>query len=596
MWNKQLKELSMWYYNRNIKFKLTLYFLVLILLSFLLIGVVNIIILSKSFEDSANQRAFLAISQANTSVDNLIRGMENAIDIISSNEHVVNFLEKHNLEDDNRLLEKKAFDFLESYSKHYFEISGLAIVNEEGTFVSNSMERKVNKLITTEEWYQQCINKPESIHIFQSMLGRSLQGNYDAGVNDIITVAKALKTPSGDKVRGAIIIDFRVKVLEDMLEDIRLGKEGFIYIANSAGEPVYSPLRSVVPRVKSQWFIEGNYGVFKKYIQGKQYSFIFTSSFYTKWRIVAVFPMHETLEEINNFKYYSYIVLIIESIIALIISVLFSSSISKPINRLKNLMKKAEKGDLTVRFNSIYDDEVGQLGKSFNVMIYEIKNLIAEVRKEQKSKREAELKVLQAHIKPHFLYNTLDTINWMALKYNAEDIIETINALTKLFRIGLSRGDEIISLSEEIKHVRSYLTIQKQRYEDILDFEIRLGEEMENYLVQKVIIQPIVENAIYHGIKQKGEPGIIIIKAKVVLNKLVITVFDNGVGIHKDKLDRINDILQNGSVERIGYGVFNVNERIRISRGLEYGIKIFSKQGKGTIVKIYNPIVHFTDK
>ena len=229
-------------------------------------------------------------------------------------------------------------------------------------------------------------------------------------------------------------------------------------------------------------------------------------------------------------------------------------------------------------------------------MIYEIKNLIAEVRKEQKSKREAELKVLQAHIKPHFLYNTLDTINWMALKYNAEDIIETINALTKLFRIGLSRGDEIISLSEEIKHVRSYLTIQKQRYEDILDFEIRLGEELENYLVQKVIIQPIVENAIYHGIKQKGEPGIIIIKAKVVLNKLVITVFDNGVGIHKDKLDRINDILQNGSVERIGYGVFNVNERIRISRGLEYGIKIFSKQGKGTIVKIYNPIVHFTDK
>ena len=596
MWNKQLKELSVWYYNRNIKFKLTLYFLVLILLSFLLIGVVNIIILSKSFEDSANQQAFLAISQANTSVDNLIRGMENAIDIISSNEHVVNFLGNYNLEDDSRLLEKKAFDFLESYSKHYFEISGLASVNKEGTFVSKSMERKVNKLITTEEWYQQCINKPESIHIFQSMLGRSLQGNYDAGVNDIITVAKALKTPSGDKVRGAIIIDFRVKVLEDMLEDIRLGKEGFIYIANSAGEPVYSPLRSVVPRVKSQWFIEGNYGVFKKYIQGKQYSFIFTSSFYTKWRIVAVFPMYETLEEINNFRYYSYIVLIIESIIALIISVLFSSSISKPINRLKNLMKKAEKGDLTVRFNSIYNDEVGQLGKSFNIMIYEIKNLIAEVRKEQKSKREAELKVLQAHIKPHFLYNTLDTINWMALKYNAEDIIETVNALTKLFRIGLSRGDEIISLSEEIKHVRSYLIIQKQRYEDILDFEIRLGEEMENYLVQKVIIQPIVENAIYHGIKQKGEPGIIIIKAKVVLNKLVITVFDNGVGIHKDKLDRINDILQNGSVERIGYGVFNVNERIRISRGLEYGIKIFSKQGKGTIVKIYNPIVHFTDK
>jgi two-component system, sensor histidine kinase YesM len=254
-------------------------------------------------------------------------------------------------------------------------------------------------------------------------------------------------------------------------------------------------------------------------------------------------------------------------------------------------MKRAESGDLDVNFNVKYNDEIGHLGNSFNTMLIEIRKLIDAVYREQKSKRKAELKILQAQIKPHFLYNTLDTIHWMVKKYGADDVIDVINALTSLFRIGLSKGNEVIRVSEEIEHVRSYLFIQKVRYRQLLNYEIAAEDQVQSLYVQKIILQPIVENAIYHGIKPNKVPGTIEIKVELKEDKLILTVTDNGCGIPEEQLQAINEALENDSTEKMGYGLFNVNERIRLSYGKEFGITLNSETGVGTVVEIRLPII-----
>jgi two-component system sensor histidine kinase YesM len=227
-------------------------------------------------------------------------------------------------------------------------------------------------------------------------------------------------------------------------------------------------------------------------------------------------------------------------------------------------------------------------------MVQEIENLINQVYIEQREKREAELKILQAQIKPHFLYNTLDTIQWMAQDRDADDIVEIVGALTTLFRISLNKGNEIIKLEEEIQHIESYLLIQMARYEDKLTYEINVPKELLQYNVLKIILQPLIENAIYHGIKTKLGAGHIHVGASNEDNKLVLYVEDDGMGIPSKRLAEINHYLQMDQHEgqERGYGLFNVNERIKLTYGSSYGLKVDSVQGEGTRIEIRLPFIN----
>lgn len=275
----------------------------------------------------------------------------------------------------------------------------------------------------------------------------------------------------------------------------------------------------------------------------------------------------------------------------ILISLFLSSSIVKPVKKLQRLMKDVEGGNLDIVYSDYGEDEIGQLGQSFNKMKIQIKNLINTVYIEQKNKREAELRALQTQIQPHFLYNTLDTIHWMALEHNAHDIVRMVDAITNIFRISISRGEEVISYREEIKHVESYLFVQKVRYEDKLEYEMIFDNELKEYKILKLIIQPLVENAIYHGIKGKKGTGTILIQGKIEGKEAKIKVVDNGIGIEKEKLLEIKDVLEGRSKsEGVGYGMFNVNERIKLMFGNEYGIEIQSEYGKGTEVILRHPL------
>ena len=240
-------------------------------------------------------------------------------------------------------------------------------------------------------------------------------------------------------------------------------------------------------------------------------------------------------------------------------------------------------------------DEITELGMSFNIMTGRIRELLDSKVREQENLKKAELKALQAQINPHFLYNTLDTIVWMSEANQPKQVIEIVKALSSFFRIALSRGKDWIPIHQEIEHVRSYLLIQKIRYRDILAYEIEVDENILDGTILKLTLQPIVENALYHGIKNKRYGGTIWVRARRVgHDRALLEVQDNGIGCTPYKLgqirERLNDDADEISQEEEGFGLANVNKRIKLYYGNDYGLSIDSQYQEGTRVTVTIPL------
>ena len=278
---------------------------------------------------------------------------------------------------------------------------------------------------------------------------------------------------------------------------------------------------------------------------------------------------------------------------------LVSGHIADPIKKLCNYTKRSENDLLENNLKSNIL-EIDELSYNFNDKIIRIKELIENIKIEQKNKKNTELWLLQAQINPHFLYNTLDTVVWMAEAGDSKKVVDMITALSSFLRIGLNKGKKFIQIREEIRHIESYLKIQKFRYDDILEYSIEIEDSLYDMRILKLLLQPLVENALYHGIKYKREGGGIRIRGYEKDNNIILEVIDNGVGMDENKLNKIKAVIENTSLENSdiirttgdSFGLYNVAERIRLYYGNEYGLDIDSKENIGTKVTIVLPIEH----
>ncbi|WP_459478811.1 cache domain-containing sensor histidine kinase [Clostridium saccharoperbutylacetonicum] len=586
-----MNKLKTYFMNRSISSKLIFYFFGVILIVTMMITILGNLSYRNSINFSQNENTNQIIKQINYNIESYVNNTENIMNYMSTDPRILKFLSDNKLKNDN--LEDEAYKSIYSFVKFNPKIAGIMVVNNNGGYISDVMNKVSRQSLINEEWYLKAYNEPDKIHLFTKPTGRNIDNIFRYSADEVFSVSKAVVDSSSKKINGVILIDVKLDVIKDIIENSKPGTAGFIYIMDSNKEIVYTPVNNVVYRIKNEWIDKINNEIIIKSINGENYQLTKIKSEYTGWETIGVFPESESLRVIEDIKYYSAIVAVLALIIAQILVIIFTRSIVNPIKKLKKLMKKAQEGDLTVTFNAKYNDEIGELGGSFNTMVKEISNLINLVQVEEKKKRIAEMNVLQAQIKPHFMYNTLDTIRWMAEEHNEEDIIEIIEAFTNLLRISLSKGKEIISVHEELSHIKSYLTIQKIRYEDKLDYEIQVDANMLEYKLIKLILQPLVENAIYHGIKEKRGNGRILIKGEIRGNTLIFTISDNGKGMEEELLNKINYMLKNGNEKKneIGYGIFNVNERIKIIYGDEYGLQYESIYGEGTTVLLKHPII-----
>ncbi len=297
----------------------------------------------------------------------------------------------------------------------------------------------------------------------------------------------------------------------------------------------------------------------------------------------------------RNFLTVSAVVYVIVLGVVLFLSISIPNSITKPIREISEVTNQVARGDLSVRAKHYEDLEASELSQSLNAMIEKIRALLDQVTLEQINLREAELELLQAQINPHFLYNTLDTIVWLAEGNRQKEVVEMVKSLSDFFRTSLSRGRETVTVADELLHVNSYLKIQQVRYQDILNYEVDADESLNGFMIPKITLQPLVENALYHGIKNKRGLGKITISTEREKDFYYILVSDNGMGMTPERLEEVNLSLK-GPVEseeadkkKNMYGLLNVNERIKLKFGDEYGVTIESEYGEGSCVKVKLP-------
>ncbi|WP_113672854.1 cache domain-containing sensor histidine kinase [Vallitalea guaymasensis] len=578
-----IKEL---YYGRSVREKILINFIIVIAITVVILSTIFIRIFIVSFEDSTNNHTYQMIKQVNNNIEYYIHNMENIIYYLSQDKEVRHFL----MTSIDSTEKNDIHDLIAIYEETNNEIGGIMIVNNNDAYISNNMERASREPLALEDWYQQAYNNKMNIQLISNPIGRNIiYKNENFSADDVVSVSKAI-LDHNKNIIGVILIDLKLEAFKEAIASNVIGKSGFIYVVDAHGNIVYTPVNNVVYRIRPSW-INKNKNSFIKTIMGIKYQIIWNESTYTNWKVIGVFSLKDILANISHIKFIVLLVAIGMLIIAIIITIYLADSLTKPIGKLKRLMNRAEEGELEIRFESKYNDEIGKLGNSFNNMIEAIKNLINLVYVEQQKKKEAELEILRAQIKPHFLYNTLDTIHWLAVEKDNEGVIKLLKALTKLFRISLSKGKDFITLKEEINHVESYLIIQMTRYEDKFDYDIVCDESILHTRIIKLILQPIVENAIYHGIKEKRGKGFIEIFIRKKNQMIEIVIEDNGAGIEQKEVIHINKILR-GEIGRTNeYGLVNVNEKIKLTYGNAYGVQLSSQIGEGTKVIIYHPYI-----
>jgi two-component system sensor histidine kinase YesM len=567
------------------------YFLLILLLPLVSLGFVGPALYARSIERETTAHMASMIGQVNKNIELHVHEMEQLIDLIAETEVVASFFEKGAATGAEN---EKILATLKAISETHPDIAGVLVVAEDDAWVNDGFSRTTRDPLTDERWYSLAREAPSDVRLIARPIGRNIRSTRRYGADEVVSIVKAVTRATDGKVLGAILIDMRLSTIEELFPDSSLGKGGFLFITDSGGEMVYAPVNRVAYRLPLDAF-SGDSLSANMSVAGVNYQVLVQLSPYTGWRTLGVFSLAETLREVLMIRYWTYLIGGVTMILAIVAAFFFTSSIAKPVLDLRSLMKRVEHGDLSVRFSGAPRDEIGDLGLGFNEMIGRIQSLIDQVYVEQRSKREAELRILQEQIKPHFLYNTLDTIQWMAQEHRVDDVVSMVGALTSLFRIGLNKGRELISLADELEHVESYLCIQKMRYEDKLDYSIACDPALRSRQVLRLMLQPLVENAIYHGIKERRGPGALAVEARVESGDLFLTVRDDGVGMNEIKLAQLNASLEEGGASVGGYGIHNVHERIRLTFGKPYGLSFQSIYGEGMVVTARHPILDSED-
>ena len=577
--------------NVSLRTRMLLSNIVVALIPFLIFSIVSGFVFLDHAQKTAEEHSVQLIHQVSNSMDVYVETIEKMVNYIQLELQDTPFF---TMETEDAPGWESETDYirsvLENVANSHREVAGIFIATKEDLYVSTGMSRISRDPFQNERWYREASENPEEIQLISVVTGRNIVTNRSYSIDDVFSLAKAVQDPETGEVLGVILLDIRHDIIQSSINGVTIGEKGFVFVMDQEDNIVYTPVNGIVYRVNPKWVKAME--PMSVQIQGGSYQIRSELSPYTGWRTVGVFSMDEVMSSVNTIVYILFTCVIISLVLVVIVSFKFSRTLTNPIFKLKRLMKQAESGDLTVRFNFEHNDEIGELGQSFNHMIARIDQLIQMVYVEQENKRTAEMKSLQEQIKPHFLYNTLDTISWMARDYDAEDIVRLVDALTNMFRIGLSHGKDIITVKEEITHVSNYLYIQKIRYKDKLNYVIHVDESLYAIEVPKLILQPLVENAIYHGVKAKRGGGTITITGVPEGENLVFTVQDNGAGMPQEKVEELNRRMSERSVldEKKSFGLFYIRERIQLCYGKGYGVHVESTLGEGTRVTITLPL------
>lgn len=562
---------------RSIQLIITLSFtavtvLVAVIVSFMLYNK-----FAKTAEENANLNMQQIIEQVNYNLELYVKGMGNIFETAEEQITASPAI-------DSPLL----YERLDTLMSSREDLVSVAVFTPQGEYVVGTpgQSMRLNTQLESQSWFTTA-QKTSEISYSAPHIQNLFKGSYTW----VVSISKMIEyKENGELTSGILLIDFNFRTIDQLSRQVKLGKKGYAYILDSPGNIVYHPQQQLIyaglKYENVEPVLEYAYRSYLDESTGEKRFITVRTLNETGWKIVGVAYYDEIVtakQDLNQFLFW-FLAVVILCVIA--VSVLLSWLIASPIRKLERTVKLVGEGDLNTPIHVSGAYEVEQLSRRFNLMLQRIRQLMDQIIYEQETKRKGELEVLQSQINPHFLYNTLNSVVRLAERGKNEEVITMIQSLSKFFRISLSKGNNIITVKEELDHIRHYLVIQSFRFKNKFRFEIKAQDEVLQYQTIKLILQPIVENALYHGIEMSPDEGLIRISAELQGNLIVFRISDNGLGMSEE---RLNMILSGKSAGGSGVGVRNVNERIALYYGREFGLTFESELEEGTVVTIIFP-------
>lgn len=488
-----------------------------------------------------------------------------------------------------------------------YEVNGdnlqsIAVYNDYGRLLAAEpvAAEKEDPDVTEQEWYQNAMKVQENMHFSAP----HIQNLFDDGTFRyywVISLSRSIEiTENGVSRPGVLLVDMDYSGIARMMKQINAANKGqYYYLCDDKGQIIYHPQQIQIAdgTKKENSKVAATYkeGVYDEKFAGEHRKVVVNTISYTGWKLVGVIPDTTFIDETIDIRYFIAMLVLLMAMMLMIINRIVSVKISSPILKLNDSVIEYEAGEQP----DIYiggSPEIRHLGHSIQNSYEQIDTLMKRIVLEQNERRKSELDALQSQINPHFLYNTLESITWMVEGERNDEASFMITQLARLFRISLSQGRTVISIREELQHAQSYMNIQKIRYKNAFSIVFDVGEELYEYCTVKLILQPILENAINYGVRSMEECGEIRVVGEKHGDVVVLSVIDNGLGMSEEEaalvLTDSKRIRKRGS----GVGLVNVNNRIQILFGKEYGLVVQSEPDEGTIVSIRIPAVPYTEE
>ena len=552
-------------------------------------GAIYIRFINSTEEIIYENNMFIA-EQVNSNLETYLRNMMKI-----SNGTYYNILKKNNFSESNV---NDKLDLLYETNKDL--LVSICVFTEDGEVVSSSPIGQIKESVNPSEsdLFLKARSRSENLH-FSAPHIQNLFIDHDNQYKWVVSLSRAVDiTYNGQVISGVLLVDMNFNGIEQIFRNIDVGKNGYTYLIDGDGEIIYHPKQQLIysDLIKENNAVAVHYndGNVEENFKGEKRLVTVKTVGYTGWKIVCVSPIGDITSYYRSVSIFVIFILLFLILIFAYLNRFISARITNPIIELENSVKLLENGvnDVDISINGSY--EIQHLGKAIKSMVKQMHVLMENIIHEQEEKRKSELNALQAQINPHFLYNTLDSIIWMIENENYDGSIIMVTSLAKLFRISLSKGKNIVAMRNEIEHVRNYLTIQNIRYKNKFTYEIQADENTLDLSSIKLIIQPLVENAIYHSMDFMDGDGEIIIKSYIYDLYLYIEVIDNGLGMTEEQvMDLLNKDRKNNKSKGSGIGLKNVDERIKIYFGKDYGINIYSEPDEGTMVRIKMPCIKY---
>lgn len=586
------------YAQNSIHKSLLSFFTILLLAAFLFFVPISIHLNNKAVESNSTRYTTQLIRQVSEQLDDYIRYTENVSRILLYDYDVHRFLGQG---DEDQLERNKArrriADRFSLLKRTRSDIYNIGLFGTDGQHILNDGTSTLNPHVNLKDqaWYQSALQSQGNIQVSAP----HVQNLYKDHYNWVVTLSRGILNESASKAEGVLAVDLNYKVIDQLCRQIDLGERGYVFIVDRKGQLIYHPQQQLIfsglrnERLDLVLQEKNNPIRLPENNDLKIMSHVQSDS--TGWTIVGVSYASELQGDLAQTLRLYAVLASAFLFVGFLASLFLSYTFTRPIRRLQKAMELAQDHqNLSGVDTSTYpDNEIGHLASSFNHMTHQVNKLMEDKVHEQALKRKNELIALQSQINPHFLYNTLDSIIWMAEDGETKAVVEMTSSLASLLRQSISNPNELVSIRSELSYIRSYLTILKMRYQDKLNYTIEVEDSILDFLIPKLVLQPLVENAVYHGIKYKQGNGQLSLTGGLNpdAQSLTLLVMDNGVGIPAEKLAHLFDKKEEGT----GVGLSNVYERLKLYFGEAYGLSLESIEGFGTEARLILPLLKSQD-